>query len=63
MTLFGICGAVEFVNGRIHTAVGGEEVEYIGFFRFVLATGAKWGDIDVCGRVVFEAFIMHSADS
>lgn len=53
MESFGEVGVVEFVDGGIHTAVEGEEIQYISFWGFVEMTGAERIDINIIGEAGF----------
>lgn len=62
MTFFGELSAVKFIDGRVKSAVGGEQIKNVGFEGFFGTARTKWCDIDIFGGVLTEAFVVNTAD-
>ena len=62
MTFLGEFRLVEFVDGRIHAAIDGEEIENVSFFSFVFLTTPKWIDVDIFGSFSAKAFVMDATN-
>lgn len=62
MTFLGEFRLVEFVDGRIHAAIDGEEVENVGFFSLVFLATPKWLNINIFGSFSAKAFVMDAAN-
>ena len=62
MTFLGESRLVEFINRRIHAAIDGEQIEDVGFFRFIFLATPKWLNINIFGSFSAKAFVMDATN-